>query len=104
VTAQHERVVDFYSRQFLDMLAPSNFLGTNPEVIERMVNESGANLLRGFDHLVGDTDRFDKPAGSEGFRVGVDIAVTPGEVIFRNDLIGLIQYRPSTSNVKPSRS
>ncbi|KAB2950827.1 MAG: alpha/beta fold hydrolase [Rhizobiaceae bacterium] len=104
VSAQHERVVEFHSRQFLDMLSPSNFLATNPEILERTVREGGANLVRGLDNLVEDWKRLDsgnRPAGTEAFAVGGTVAVTPGDVIFRNELIELIQYRPSTGTVRP---
>jgi len=104
VSAQHERVVEFHSRQFLDMLSPSNFLAVNPEILQRTVREGGANLVRGMDNLVEDWKRLsrgERPFGTEGFSVGETLAVTPGDVIFRNELIELIQYRPSTGTVRP---
>lgn len=103
VTVRHERMVEFYSRQFLDMFSPSNFLATNPEIIAKTIRERGDNLVRGFGHLIEDLERFinkERPAGAEAYKVGVDMAVTPGSVIFRNELIELIQYRPSTDQVR----
>lgn len=103
VTARHERLVEFYSRQFLDMISPSNFPATNPEIIGRTVREGGANLVRGLDHLADDIKRSissERPAGAEAFRVGVEVAATPGTVVFRNELMELIQYRPTTQTVK----
>lgn len=103
VTVRHERMVEFYSRQFLDMFSPSNFLATNPEIIEKTHGERGSNLVRGFRHLIEDLERFinkEGPAGAEAYKVGVDLAVTPGSVIFRNELIELIQYSPSTDKVR----
>ncbi len=104
VSAQHERVVEFHSRQFLDMLAPSNFPAMNPEILQRTVREGGANLVRGLDNLVEDWKRLsrgERPSGTEAFVVGETVAATPGDVIFRNELIELIQYRPSTGAVRP---
>ncbi|HHZ07910.1 MAG TPA: alpha/beta fold hydrolase [Rhizobiales bacterium] len=104
VSAQHERVVEFHSRQFLDMLSPSNFLATNPEILERTAREGGANLVRGLDNLVEDWKRLirgERPPGAESFIAGETVAATPGDVIYRNELIELIQYRPSTATVRP---
>jgi polyhydroxyalkanoate synthase len=104
VTHQHEQVVAFAARQILDMLAPSNFLATNPEVLERTVASGGSTLLSGFTNFLDDWWRVIKgarPAGSEAFVVGKNLAVTPGKVIFRNRLIELIQYEPVTTNVRP---
>lgn len=102
VSAKHERLVEFYSRQFLDMFAPSNFLPTNPEVLEKTLQEGGANLIVGMENLIDDLMRrtIDRPpTGTEEFRPGVDVAVTPGDVVFRNELIELIRFRPLTPAV-----
>ncbi|WP_417670279.1 PHA/PHB synthase family protein [Roseibium sp.] len=104
VSAHHERVVDFATRQFLDLFSPSNFLASNPEVLERTMQESGMNLFRGASHFWEDVDRHARqlpPAGAEEFVVGEDLAATPGKVVFRNKLIELIQYEPVTANVRP---
>lgn len=104
VSAHHEKVVDFVTRQFLDFLSPSNFFWTNPEVIEKTLEEGGMNLVRGFDHLIQDVDRYARqmpPSGAEDFIVGEDLAATPGKVVYRNRLIELIQYEPTTPNVRP---
>lgn len=103
VTRKHERLVEFYSRQLLDMVAPSNFPALNPEVIGRTVSEGGFNFLRGLHNMIDDLLRSTDgrpPAGAENFRPGIEVAATPGEVIFRNELIELIRYAPSTSTVK----
>lgn len=101
VTAHHEKMVEFYSRQLLDMVSPSNFALTNPEVLQATMNEGGANLMRGFGHLVDDLSAvWTQDSKQKGaFVPGRDVAVTPGDVVFRNDLIELIQYRPTTPNV-----
>ena len=94
--------VAFMTRQLLDGLSPSNVPCLNPVIVERTLKESGNNLLRGAGNFVEDFLRLAtmRPAGPErGFRVGEEIAATPGEVIYRNDLIELIQYRPTTADV-----
>lgn len=104
VTKQHANVVEFASRQFLDVFAPSNFLPTNPVALKHTVENGGANLVRGLQHLVEDWLRAtgDKPpVGAEAFQVGRDVAVTPGKVVYRNHLIELIQYAPATEKVRP---
>ena len=104
VTKQHENVVEFASRQVLDMFSPSNFLLTNPELQQRTVEQSGMNLVRGAQNFLDDWERAvsgKKPVGTEAFEVGRDVAITPGKVILRNRLIELIQYAPSTDKVRP---
>ena len=104
VTAQHERQVRFLTRQWLDHFSPANLPWTNPEVLRRTLAEGGANLVRGFGYWREDLERHltgQPPAGAERWVVGRDLAVTPGEVVLRNDLIELIQYRPSTEEVRP---
>lgn len=94
----------FYLRQLTSMLSPSNFLPTNPELIRHTLKESGANLVRGLkmyeeDLEAGGGQLRVRQTDTSGFEVGRNIAVTPGEVVFRNDLIELIQYAPSTETV-----
>ncbi|HEY5307173.1 MAG TPA: alpha/beta fold hydrolase [Casimicrobiaceae bacterium] len=104
VTRQHEKMVAFGARQFLDMMSPANFIGTNPEVLDCTVREVGMNLVRGAFNFVDDCDRAlsgKRAAGAEQFQVGRDVAITPGKVIYRNRLIELIQYEPSTPMVRP---
>ena len=104
VTREHERTVAFATRQFLDILSPSNFLLTNPEVLQRTQKESGMNLMRGFRNAIEDWERSvggHPPLGAEHFRVGQDVAVTPGKVIYQNRLIEVIQYLPATAKVRP---
>lgn len=107
VSGHHLDVVNFGARQWLDMISPSNFLPTNPEVTRRTLATAGANLVQGARNFVEDWARAVSgapPVGAEKFRLGRDIAVTPGEVVFRNELIELIQYAPSTEKTHPSRS
>lgn len=101
-THHHEDVVSFGARQLLDVLAPANFALTNPEVAQRTAASLGTNLVKGAFNMLDDARRLAMgrpPAGTEQFKVGVDIAATPGSVVFRNHLIELIQYRPITNEV-----
>jgi len=93
--------VDFYTRQFVDAMAPSNFVLTNPEVLRATLESGGENLLKGLDNLLADLERGKgnlaiRMTDYDAFRVGENIAVTPGKVVFQNDLMQLIQYDPST--------
>jgi polyhydroxyalkanoate synthase len=102
VTPHHERVVNFGARQWLDLVSPSNFVLTNPEVLSETVRSGGANLWRGLEHWVEDAARLvttRPPAGTERFKPGRDVALTPGKVVLRNRLVELIQYTPTTSEV-----
>jgi polyhydroxyalkanoate synthase subunit PhaC len=97
--------VEFYTRQFVDAMAPSNFLATNPEVLQTTIETGGENLLRGLTNLLDDLERGGgQPAITmtdlEAFRLGENVATTPGKVIFQNELMQLIQYAPSTVEVK----
>ncbi|UVF17676.1 alpha/beta fold hydrolase [Microvirga terrae] len=104
VTKQHQAVVEFITRQILDMASPSNFIATNPVVQRRILETGGQNLVQGLRHFLEDWERIVRsrpPAGTEAFRPGRNVAVTPGRVIYRNDLIELIQYAPTTRKVRP---
>lgn len=104
VTKHHERVLQFAFRQWLDVFAPSNFLFTNPELLQQSRAEGGQNLLRGFWNAVEDWERLTNrrpPAALEAFKVGETLATTPGSVIYRNRLMELIQYSPTTDTVRP---
>lgn len=103
VTEQHERVLEFTARQLLDIVAPSNFVLTNPEVFEETLSTGGANLQRGWRNFLEDMERATRgkpPVGAEAYKVGESVAVTPGSVVYRNRLIELIQYAPTTDRVR----
>jgi polyhydroxyalkanoate synthase len=103
MTPQNERAVEFAARQILDVFSPSNFLLTNPVVVNATLHQGGQNLVNGWRLLVEDMQAQvvgRGPVGSEEFRVGYEVAATPGKVIYRNELIELIQYAPSTSKVR----
>ncbi len=104
VSLQHERMVAFTARQILDVFSPSNFVFTNPDVVERTLAEGGQNLLRGLHNFIEDWDRLQggrPPVGAEAFVPGETVAVTRGKVVLRNALMELIQYSPSTETVRP---
>jgi len=103
--AQDARKVDFYTRQFVDAMAPTNFVATNPEVLRTTIESGGENLVKGLQNLLDDLERgkgrlMIKMTDMESFKVGQNLAVSPGKVVFRNDLIELIQYAPATAQVK----
>jgi len=102
VSRHHERMVTFTARQALDVVSPTNFVWTNPEVLKRTVETGGANLVNGAidwwrDALAGAAGRPQHDGVS--FRPGHEVAVTLGKVVLRNDLIELLQYAPATPTV-----
>lgn len=101
--AETARKVDFYTRQFLDALAPTNFLATNPEVLRTTLESNGGNLVRGMEHLLNDLQDGQlrtRMTDLEAFTLGENIAVTPGKVVFQNELMQLLQYTPTTEKVR----
>ncbi|MBC9876283.1 alpha/beta fold hydrolase [Bradyrhizobium sp. INPA01-394B] len=104
VSRANEAIVEFSVRQMLDVLAPSNFAMTNPKVLERAFQSGGENFVFGWQNWCGDLMRMlsaAKPAGSEQFVVGKTVAASPGKVVYRNELVELIQYQPTTAQVRP---
>ena len=94
--------VDFYTRQFVDAMAPSNFVLTNPEVLRTTIESGGENLVKGLNNLLSDLERGKgqlsiRMTDYDAFKVGDNIAVTPGKVVYQNDLIQLLQYQPATA-------
>jgi polyhydroxyalkanoate synthase len=102
---QTAKKVDFYTRQYIDALSPSNFVLTNPEVMRETVASGGQNLVKGFANLLEDLTRGNgsglklRMTDETAFRIGENVAVTPGKVVFQNDLMQLIQYTPTTEQV-----
>ncbi|MFU8832333.1 MAG: PHA/PHB synthase family protein, partial [Wenzhouxiangella sp.] len=104
VSAEDRMRIRFYTRQFADALSPSNFVLTNPEILETTRREKGVNLLRGFRMLLEDVQRGDgqlliSMTEPGAFTVGENIATTEGSVVFQNDMMQLIQYAPRTKTV-----
>ncbi len=97
-----EQTTAFAARQLLDMLSPSNFPWLNPQVLQAAVDEGGMNFVRGAHNFLDDLQRQIRglpPAGVEAFQPGRNVAITPGKVVYQNDLMELIQYSPSTEQV-----
>ncbi|HRO11524.1 alpha/beta fold hydrolase [Amaricoccus sp.] len=104
VTPRHEAAVEFAARQILDVFSPANFPLTNPEVLERTRATGGMNFVRGARNWADDFVRFvtgDPEPHPSGFRPGIEVALTPGKVVYRNRLMELIQYAPTTAEVRP---
>ncbi|WP_197706381.1 alpha/beta fold hydrolase [Magnetospirillum sp. 15-1] len=105
VSRHHEAVVEFAARQLLDMMSPSNFLMTNPDVLKATVEQGGQNLARGMENFLNLLHRQmggrEAKPSQDAFVVGRDVACTPGKVVLRNRLIELIQYSPTTETVHP---
>ncbi len=98
------RKVQFYTRQFVDAMAPTNFVHTNPTVLKATLDSGGDNLVKGLQNMLEDLERGRgqlqiKMTDLKAFKPGENIAVTPGKVIFQNELLQLIQYDPSTPTV-----
>jgi polyhydroxyalkanoate synthase subunit PhaC len=99
----HVKRIDFMGRQALNAMAPVNFPWSNPMVWDAAIRTGGRNFLAGGTILADDFARLrsgQKLAELDDFAIGKTLAVTPGEVVFRNDLIELIQYRPTTTRVR----
>ncbi|WP_454685406.1 PHA/PHB synthase family protein [Ancylobacter moscoviensis] len=102
VTPHHEHVVSFVARQLLDVFSPSNHPLTNPEVVAKTIETGGGNFIQGWRNFIEDASRVatsQPPVGADGFIPGETVAVTPGKVVYRNHLIELIQYSPTTETV-----
>lgn len=104
VSKAHERIMSFTARQLLDMLSPSNYFVSNPEVLTKTYEELGVNLWRGMKNYGEDLARIiqsKKPVGVDEFKVGENLAITPGQVVYRNELMELIQYEAVSEQVHP---
>ncbi len=96
---QHK--AEFFTKLATEALSPSNFPFSNPEVVRETLASSGSNLVRGMEHLAEDMERSDNllqisQTDAEAFEVGRDLAITPGKVVFQNDILQLIEYAPTT--------
>lgn len=104
VTPEHQNLMGFVAGMITDTTAPSNFAVTNPDVISATFAEQGQNHVRGAKNLTEDlvakTGSGHAP-GPQAFEVGRNLATTHGKVVFRNDLIELIQYTPTTDTARP---
>jgi polyhydroxyalkanoate synthase len=98
------RKVEFYTRQFVDAMSPSNFAMTNPQVLKAAVDSKGENLVKGLQNLLTDLERGKgklaiRQTDMDAFKVGENVASSPGKVVYQNELMQLIQYAPLTSEV-----
>lgn len=96
--------LNYFTQQIVDMMAPTNFFGTNPDALERAVETEGQSLITGLENLITDLEANEgelivKLADESAFEVGGNIATSPGKVIFRNDMMELIQYTPTADEV-----
>ncbi|MGJ3258933.1 MAG: PHA/PHB synthase family protein [Rhodospirillales bacterium] len=99
-----QQKVEFFTKQYADALSPTNFVMTNPEVLQTTIETRGENLINGLRNLLEDLERGGgklniKMTDADAFEVGKNVATTPGKVVFRNDLMELIQYTPTTEKV-----
>ncbi len=103
ISEQSRNKVDYFVRQIINALSPTNFTTLNPEVIRKTIETGGANLVEGFSQLQKDLEDSAKGAlniamtDTSAFQVGRNLATTPGKVVYQNDLMQLIQYSPSTT-------
>ncbi|MGR3758954.1 PHA/PHB synthase family protein [Roseobacteraceae bacterium NS-SX3] len=96
--------LEYFADQIIHMMAPTNFLATNPDALERAVETDGQSLIKGLENLVADLEANNgelvvRLADESAFEIGRNIATTPGEVVYRNRMMELIQYRPTTDTV-----
>jgi len=101
---ESEKKVAFFTRQYVDALSPSNFVLTNPQVLRETVQSGGQNLVRGLNNLLADIEKGGgelriSMTDEKAFKLGQNVATTPGKVVFQNDLMQLIQYEPRTKEV-----
>ncbi len=99
-----KRRLHFFSEQIIDMLAPTNFLGTNPDALEKAVETEGESLVKGLENLVADLEANDgellvKLVDESAFELGRNVATTEGKVVYRNEIMEIIQYAPATEEV-----
>ncbi len=99
-----KKKAEFYTAQFVDAFSPTNFAMLNPEVVEATIESKGENLLKGLRNYLEDVDRGHgelaiRQADLDYFKLGENIATTPGKVVYQNDVMQLIQYAPTTEKV-----
>ncbi|VVT07723.1 Poly-beta-hydroxybutyrate polymerase [Roseovarius sp. EC-HK134] len=99
-----KRRLDYFAHQIIDMMSPTNFLGTNPDALERAVATEGESLVKGLENLIADLEANSgelvvRLADDKAFKLGENIGTTQGEVVYRNRMMELIQYSPTTEQV-----
>jgi len=101
---ESQKKVAFFTRQYVDALAPSNFAHTNPQVMRETLATGGQNLLKGLNNLLADIEKGDgqlrvSMTDENAFKLGQNVATTPGKVVFQTELMQLIQFEPATKDV-----
>ena len=97
LSAESEKKVAFFTRQYVDALSPSNFALTNPQVLRETLASGGQNLIKGLNNLLSDMEKGGVSMTDEkAFRLGKNVATTPGKVVFQTELMQLIQFEPTT--------
>ncbi len=104
IEPRKKKRVEFFTKQLTNAMSPSNFLATNPELLKLTVESGGQNIIEGFDNFLndvscGDGDLNISMTDQQAFEIGKNIAITPGSVVFQNDIVQLIQYNPTTKEV-----
>ena len=104
VEGKDRQRLEYFSQQIIDMMSPTNFLGMNPDVLEKAIETEGASLVKGLENLISDLEANNgelvvRLADEDAFEIGGNIATTPGKVVFRNRMYELIQYTPTTETV-----
>ncbi|MCY4300532.1 MAG: class I poly(R)-hydroxyalkanoic acid synthase [Aestuariivita sp.] len=104
IEVRDRRRLGYFTKQIIDMMAPTNFMATNPDVLEKAIETDGESLIKGLENLIADLEANDgelviKLADESAFELGVNIATTPGKVVYRNRMMEIIQYEPVTSRV-----
>ncbi|MEY8838223.1 PHA/PHB synthase family protein, partial [Cribrihabitans sp. XS_ASV171] len=104
IDAKEKRRLTYFAQQIVDMMAPTNFLATNPDALEKAIETEGQSLIKGLENLVADLEANNgelvvRLADESAFEVGGNIGTTPGEVVYRNRMMELIQYAPTTESV-----
>ncbi|MHA7876994.1 PHA/PHB synthase family protein [Roseivivax sp.] len=102
---KEKRRLSYFARQIVDMMAPTNFLSTNPDALEKAIETEGESLVKGLENLISDLEANNgelvvKLADEEAFKIGENIATAEGEVVYRNRMMEIIQYAPTTEKVK----
>lgn len=96
--------IEYFSSQIVDMMSPTNFLGTNPDALEKAVETEGQSLIDGLQNMISDLEANNgellvKLADEDAFEIGRNIATAPGKVVFRNRMFELLQFSPTTETV-----
>ena len=103
LSPQAKKQVEFFTQQYIDAMAPTNFPLTNPDVMRKTIETGGANLVQGFANLLDDMESragHVRRAAQDAFTLGVNLAATKGCVVLRTDMMELIQYEPATEKVR----